>query len=451
MTSNARSEKPKGRAVIRRVLAFVLLVVVTAMPITASAATRYTDQTKGLTPPTTIRAEENSAINPTKIETGLYKVDGTWKYYENGQFKAATGLAQRPDTGRWYYVEKGIYTKRTTICKKVQNDGNWYFVYNGGWKKSTGLAKRHDNGKWYYIENGIYSRRTTITKKIVKDGDNNWYYVQKGAYTKATGLAKRHDNGRWYYIKRGVYARETTVTKKIIDDGNWYYVRNGAYYNKYTGLVKKLTNGKYYYVQKGKYTKYTGLVQHGDSKWFVKRGNAITEYTNSSLVAGTVYSPNKFTRNGTKIKKITIHHMAGIMSGYQCGVLFSTKAKSASSNYGIGKDGEIWQYVDEAEEAKTSVSRENDIQAVTIEVSNNTTKDPWTISDKNLARLIELCTDICYRNDIEKLVYTGDATGNLTMHKYFAATGCPGPYLSSKFPYIAREVNKRLAAMRKAN
>jgi cell division septation protein DedD len=30
------------------------------------------------------------------------------------------------------------------------------------------------------------------------------------------------------------------------------------------------------------------------------------------------------------------------------------------------------------------------------------------------------------------------------MHKYFAATSCPGPYLASKFPYIADEVNKRL-------
>lgn len=30
------------------------------------------------------------------------------------------------------------------------------------------------------------------------------------------------------------------------------------------------------------------------------------------------------------------------------------------------------------------------------------------------------------------------------MHKYFAATGCPGPYLESKFSYIADMVNKRL-------
>lgn len=30
------------------------------------------------------------------------------------------------------------------------------------------------------------------------------------------------------------------------------------------------------------------------------------------------------------------------------------------------------------------------------------------------------------------------------MHKWYAATACPGPYLGSKFPYIAAEVNKRL-------
>ena len=30
------------------------------------------------------------------------------------------------------------------------------------------------------------------------------------------------------------------------------------------------------------------------------------------------------------------------------------------------------------------------------------------------------------------------------MHKMFAATTCPGPYLESKFPYIAEQVNQRL-------
>ena len=61
--------------------------------------------------------------------------------------------------------------------------------------------------------------------------------------------------------------------------------------------------------------------------------------------------------------------------------------------------------------------------------------------------LILLCVDICKRNGIEKLIYTGDKTGNLTMHKWFQATTCPGPYLESKFPYIADEVNKRLGVV----
>jgi peptidoglycan hydrolase-like protein with peptidoglycan-binding domain len=66
------------------------------------------------------------------------------------------------------------------------------------------------------------------------------------------------------------------------------------------------------------------------------------------------------------------------------------------------------------------------------------------VSDKALEATINLCVDICKRNGIEKINYTGDKTGNLTMHKWFAATGCPGPYLSEKFPYIANEINKRL-------
>ena len=42
------------------------------------------------------------------------------------------------------------------------------------------------------------------------------------------------------------------------------------------------------------------------------------------------------------------------------------------------------------------------------------------------------------------MTYTGDKNGSLTMHCFYAATACPGPYLKSKFPDIAAEVTKRL-------
>ena len=78
---------------------------------------------------------------------------------------------------------------------------------------------------------------------------------------------------------------------------------------------------------------------------------------------------------------------------------------------------------------------------MTIEVSNSAVGGEWPVSDYVLSVLIELCADICRRNNIAKLVYTGDVSGNLTLHNMFAATICPGPYLLGKMAYIASEVN----------
>ena len=136
--------------------------------------------------------------------------------------------------------------------------------------------------------------------------------------------------------------------------------------------------------------------------------------------------------------------MAGNLTVEQCGELFASPAREVSSNYGIGTDGRIALYVDEANRSWCSYSPSNDNRAITIEVANDGGEPNWHVSDKAMTSLINLCVDICKRNGIKKLNYTGDTSGNLTMHKWFTATGCPGPYLSSKFPYIASEVNKRL-------
>ena len=139
--------------------------------------------------------------------------------------------------------------------------------------------------------------------------------------------------------------------------------------------------------------------------------------------------------------------MAGNLSIEKCGNIFVNPTRKASSNYGIGSDGRIGLYVDESDRAWTSGNRENDNQAVTIEVANDVVGGIWHVSDKAMESLILLCVDICKRNGIEKLIYTGDKTGNLTMHKWFQSTTCPGPYLESKFPYIADEVNKSLGVV----
>lgn len=155
-------------------------------------------------------------------------------------------------------------------------------------------------------------------------------------------------------------------------------------------------------------------------------------------------SPNSTNPRKSKIKKITIHHVAGIATVEQIGEIFAKPSRKASSNYGIDSNGRIGKYVEEENRAWTSGNAENDNQAITIEVSNDSYAPNWTVSDKAMQSLITLCVDICKRNGIKALNFTGDKSGNLTMHKYFQATACPGPYLESKFPYIAEEVNKIL-------
>lgn len=137
--------------------------------------------------------------------------------------------------------------------------------------------------------------------------------------------------------------------------------------------------------------------------------------------------------------------MAGNLSVEACANEFQNTSRQASSNYGVGTDGRIGLYVEESRRAWTSSNRDNDNIAVTIEVANDSRDPDWHVSDKALESTIALCADICKRNGIPELNYTGDKSGNLTLHRFFASTLCPGPYLESKIPYIVSEVNKRIS------
>lgn len=164
---------------------------------------------------------------------------------------------------------------------------------------------------------------------------------------------------------------------------------------------------------------------------------------NSLLVDFVLISPNSDPRLN-QIKKITIHQMAGNLSVETCGNIFADPSREASANYGIDSNGRVGLYVEEHNRSWCSSNSSNDHQAITIEVANDGGAPNWHVSDKALNKLIDLCVDICQRNGIKQLNDTGDASGNLTRHNMFAATVCPGPYLESKFPWIAEQVNKRL-------
>ncbi|MCI8648825.1 MAG: N-acetylmuramoyl-L-alanine amidase [Anaerotruncus sp.] len=182
-----------------------------------------------------------------------------------------------------------------------------------------------------------------------------------------------------------------------------------------------------------------GRVLTGEEKAAVLRRNSpLIEYAKLTTNAD-------FPRTDT-IRKITIHHMAGNLSLEKTGEIFSDADRKSSANYAIDSQGRVAIYVEEANRAWTSGSKENDSQAVTIEVANDEIGGDWHVSDQAYQTLIALCTDICRRNGIASLDYTGDAQGSLTTHKMFATTECPGPYLEGQMEKIAQTVNRSLSS-----
>lgn len=141
-------------------------------------------------------------------------------------------------------------------------------------------------------------------------------------------------------------------------------------------------------------------------------------------------------RSGRNIEAITIHHMAGRLTAEACGRIFQTVGRCGSSHYGIGYDGKIAQYVDEADTAWTNSNWDSNCKSVTIETSDNDSS--WYVNDITLNSLIKLVADIAKRNNLGTLV----PGKNLTWHSMFTSTTCPGNYLRSKMQYIADEANK---------
>nr|DAN97814.1 MAG TPA: peptidoglycan hydrolase [Caudoviricetes sp.]DAS88893.1 MAG TPA: peptidoglycan hydrolase [Caudoviricetes sp.] len=159
----------------------------------------------------------------------------------------------------------------------------------------------------------------------------------------------------------------------------------------------------------------------------------------------TMLSPNHSGHRNQSITKIAIHHTAGAVSAATIGQIFRPTSRQASCNYGIGNDNKIVLCVDEANRSWCTSSSWCDNRAVTIEVANSANGGNWPVSDRTLATLIDLVTDICRRNGIRNCTYTGGKDGVLQKHEWYANTNCPGPYLGGKFSYIASEVNKRLS------
>ena len=194
--------------------------------------------------------------------------------------------------------------------------------------------------------------------------------------------------------------------------------------------------------------------------WYGQAGKAVDTFQdttkipegNSPLVSYVNLSPNKNSPRNHKIDTITIHCVVGQLTAKEIVNIdkFQNESGKSSCNYAVGTDGSIGLCVEEKDRAWTSSSRDNDNRAITIEVANDKTS-PYAVNDKAMKALIELVADICKRNEIKELKWKADKSlvgkvdkQNMTVHRWFANTSCPGDYLYNKMGYIADEVNEKL-------
>lgn len=179
--------------------------------------------------------------------------------------------------------------------------------------------------------------------------------------------------------------------------------------------------------------------------------------SNSKLVTYTRISPNRTSPRNGVIRGVAIHCTAGGRNKRARDTAdlgrFTTydRKNGASCNYAVGGDGSIALVVPESDRAWCT-SNPIDHQIVSIEVASDIDA-PNRVTDKALSALLDLLTDICQRNGIAALLWHGRrdlmgnwAAQNMVVHRWTRTDKtCPGDYLYNLHPWIAGQVNARLA------
>lgn len=413
-----------------------------------------------------------TANNVSKDKTVYYDQDGKMVY------------KQKKINGNWYCFDQysgEMFTGLKHLDKAYQPNGAKTVFYNNDGKMQYGLQSI--NGQEYYFDTNTGAR---YENRFLSLNGKKYYYNSNGL--KASGELRI--NGNWYYFDTSNDGAMVTGFKEIPSgnsfkkvyynaDGKMQYgllkIQNNVYaFDQYSGQMmtgwKTLDSN---YTKTGKRTLYfdltTGAAKSGscqiDSLWYrfnsdcylisnaqgFKTKQELDKapdiplpgvFTNSSLAPTKFWAhPNNYTvgREGNQITEIVVHHMAGVSTAYNCGYVFIDPNRRGSTHYGVGVDGSICQYVDEANTAYANANWEHNLKAVSIETSNSTMGPSWLVNQKTFDTLCTLVADIAMRNNLGKLVYGVNLLGHRDCCN---TTTCPGPYLYPKLPEICQIANR---------
>ena len=177
--------------------------------------------------------------------------------------------------------------------------------------------------------------------------------------------------------------------------------------------------------------------------------------TYSNMVTVLKKSPTTYGERTGKLDRITVHCVVGQLPAKTVLEMFAKPERKASSNYVIGKDGEIGLSVPEEIGACTSHSSLNDKRAITIECASELNY-PYEFNKQVLDSLVTLTVDIMKRYGKKELVWINDKakaleydTGSdkmiITLHRWFDAVECPGQWMIDHMEDYVRRVNNLLA------
>lgn len=154
-------------------------------------------------------------------------------------------------------------------------------------------------------------------------------------------------------------------------------------------------------------------------------------------------SPNNYDASRKTIDMIVIHHAAST-SFDSIGQAFAQPTRQVSAHYGVGRDNNVDQYVDEKCTAWHAANYPVNQRSIGIENVNAGGAPDWKVAGSTLNTLVELVTDVVRRNPA---IGTLVVDKNLFGHKDVSQkpTACP-VQLEAFLPELAKQVNEKLAA-----
>lgn len=136
------------------------------------------------------------------------------------------------------------------------------------------------------------------------------------------------------------------------------------------------------------------------------------------------------SRAGNKIKKLIPHHHAGNLTPKQF-LAIMQGSRQMSPHISIHTNGVVYAWVPEEMRSWCTSGWEADKDSLTAELANDEIGGTWHVSDTVYKLWCQIAAEWCLRYGINPH-YAPNRKGTIQMHKEWAATSCPGPYLSAK-------------------